>query len=472
MKFSYHTAARCGCRGPDGRPLGQRCPKLWRKDGSWNPRHGTMTWRSRVLSSTGTRDLRRTGFTSSGEAERDAGRAGELLALATSESARALVGDLLFSCAGMALPDVETVKVRLGLGRDPGDAGETVGEWFDHFLQVFESQVRRGKRRPNTLEGYEGHVRLYIRPKLGSIPLETIVYNVPAVQKMLDGIPGNTYRQNVFRTLRAGLNRAVKMRRIPWNPCASIDLLERDPSPGQTWRPEQVRLFISHPDAIAHPLYLAFRIGLFVTTRRQEMAALCWTDADLDNGVIWVRQTFNSTREQRWQRPKTKAGYRKIYIGFELAELLRAYRKAQAAARLAATSWWQPGDDEVPDWVHTDLIFCHLDSGHGYRAGMPWHPDTFTHQFQKLCDQVGLPRIRLHDTRRTAISAMANAGIDRDVRKKIAGHAGDEVHDLYTDFWDEALQAAARKTEAFLLGQEPDQPADETGTAAPTLRPQ
>lgn len=32
---------RCRCRDADGRDLGAKCPKLRRRDGSWNPGHGT-----------------------------------------------------------------------------------------------------------------------------------------------------------------------------------------------------------------------------------------------------------------------------------------------------------------------------------------------------------------------------------------------------------------------------------------------
>ena len=32
---------RCKCRGDDGRELGASCPRLRRRDGSWNPSHGT-----------------------------------------------------------------------------------------------------------------------------------------------------------------------------------------------------------------------------------------------------------------------------------------------------------------------------------------------------------------------------------------------------------------------------------------------
>ena len=34
------TYKRCGCRDANGKPLGQRCPKLRRGGGGWNPTHG------------------------------------------------------------------------------------------------------------------------------------------------------------------------------------------------------------------------------------------------------------------------------------------------------------------------------------------------------------------------------------------------------------------------------------------------
>jgi len=37
------TYKRCGCLDEDGKQLGARCPKLRRRDGSWNPRHRS-TW--------------------------------------------------------------------------------------------------------------------------------------------------------------------------------------------------------------------------------------------------------------------------------------------------------------------------------------------------------------------------------------------------------------------------------------------
>jgi hypothetical protein len=38
---SYRVPTACRCRDTDGRDLGDRCPKLKRRDGTWNPNHGT-----------------------------------------------------------------------------------------------------------------------------------------------------------------------------------------------------------------------------------------------------------------------------------------------------------------------------------------------------------------------------------------------------------------------------------------------
>jgi hypothetical protein len=42
------TYKRCRCREGDGRELGTKCPSLRRKDGAWNPRHGSWYFRVEI----------------------------------------------------------------------------------------------------------------------------------------------------------------------------------------------------------------------------------------------------------------------------------------------------------------------------------------------------------------------------------------------------------------------------------------
>jgi hypothetical protein len=47
---------------------------------------------------------------------------------------------------------------------------------------------------------------------------------------------------------------------------------------------------------------------------------------------------------------------------------------------------------------------------------------------------------------------MRATGVDRDLRKRAAGHSDDEVHDRYTHFWDNALRGAASQAEGYTMG--------------------
>ena len=104
MSFSYAVLVRCGCRGPDGKQLGQECPKLWRKDGLWNSRHGSAGFATRIPTGTGTRLLKRFGYASKDKAEVTAQAVGKLLDLAGADAAtRAKIGDMIVA-AKRALP--------------------------------------------------------------------------------------------------------------------------------------------------------------------------------------------------------------------------------------------------------------------------------------------------------------------------------------------------------------------------------
>jgi integrase len=49
-----------------------------------------------------------------------------------------------------------------------------------------------------------------------------------------------------------------------------------------------------------------------------------------------------------------------------------------------------------------------------------------------LAQAAGVPSIKLHEARHSAISLMRDAGVDRDVQMREAGHADVEVADRYT----------------------------------------
>lgn len=105
-------------------------------------------------------------------------------------------------------------------------------------------------------------------------------------------------------------------------------------------------------------------------------------------------------------KPKTAAGIRAIELDTETVEWLWRHKRRQNTRRLECGVAWT--DD--------DLVF---DRGDGRYL----HPNNVSHGFPKLCERVGVPRIRLHDVRHTSITLMLANGEPARLVQQRAGHA-------------------------------------------------
>jgi hypothetical protein len=163
MKFSYSIHVRCAD------PEGQKCPELWRKDGSWNARHGSAGYACRIPTSGGTRLVKRFGYASKAEAKAAAEIVGRMLDLGTDDATRTRIGDMIASAKrGAPLPALEDVRRRLGLGLDPGQPSDTMAEWLTTWL------ASRRKIRPSVERSYRQHIDNWLIPHLGHIQLERL----------------------------------------------------------------------------------------------------------------------------------------------------------------------------------------------------------------------------------------------------------------------------------------------------------
>jgi integrase len=450
MKFSYSIHVRCSC------PEGQKCLELWRKDESWNSRHGSAGYACRIPTSGGTKLVKRFGYGSKAEAKAAAETVGRLLGLAGADSAtRARIGDMIVAeRRGQPLPVAEDVARRLGLGLDPGQAGVTVGEWLGTWL------ASRRMIRPSVARSYQQHIDNWLAPQLGHLPLERLnaghiaglfatidCFNSEIERQRAEGkaqitidgdvrsqprIVGPSTQRRIFATLRAALNAAVKQRQIIFSPAAGVELAPEAAAEAGRWTPEQAARFIAY--VADDPLGLMFRIAVLRGPRRAELCGLRWGGADLEAGVLVIDRTILELDGHLVEgRPKTRAGERRVYLDAETARLLREHRRAQLAARLRAGEAWQD----------SDLIFCRFD-------GTPWRPSYVSRRFAALARAAGVPRLRLHEARHSAISLMRDAGVDRDVRMREAGHADTEVADRYTHVLDATHRAAAEQVAALV----------------------
>lgn len=143
------------------------------------------------------------------------------------------------------------------------------------------------------------HIRTWLKPQLGHLPLDRLNaghieelfttigrINTELTAQRATGVApmdvkiegdvryqsrecGPTTQLRIFATLRAALNAAVKQRKITWNPCNGVALEQPDTAERQRWIPAQAVRFIDA--ASDDEMGLMFRVAVLRSTRRAEL---------------------------------------------------------------------------------------------------------------------------------------------------------------------------------------------------------
>jgi integrase len=198
------------------------------------------------------------------------------------------------------------------------------------------------------------------------------------------------------------------------------------PSPVMVWLPAHTGAFLDFIEA--ERLYALFCLAAYCGLRRGEILGLSWAEADLDAGLAYVRETGDG------DGPKSDAGVRVVPLPADVVTALRAWRKRQAADRIA----WGP------DWPDTGLVFTRED-------GTPVPPQWLSVRFETLAYRAGLPPVRFHDLRHGAASLCKAAGLDTKYISSLLGHSRTSFTDAtYVLVFPEVAKAAAESAAAVM----------------------
>jgi len=144
-------------------------------------------------------------------------------------------------------------------------------------------------------------------------------------------------------------------------------------------------------------LYALWLLGASTGMRRGELLGLQWPDVDLGRARVAVRRSLVTVgHEVVVGEPKTAKGRRSVALDPATVAGLKAWRRHQAAERLA----WGPA------WTDSGLVFTRED-------GRPLHPREVTRAFSRHVLGTGVPIIRLHDLRHTHATLALAAGVHR-----------------------------------------------------------
>ncbi|GAA1122639.1 hypothetical protein GCM10009577_52160 [Streptomyces javensis] len=259
---------RCGCRRPDGRQYGARCPKL--HDGS---RHGSWAFAVDLPSA----DDKRHPLCRSGSATQKA---------AETALERAL----------------ESERTGLDCSEDL-----TIATYLAEWVRLKEKALK-----PTTYARYRDHVHADLIPSFGRLPLTDLrARHITAWSEAeLARGRGRTAVYRIGATFSSALSHAVRTRVIAANPCRYV-LLPRPVAPERIcWNPAQAAAFLRHNHAhYGDQMADLFELLLGTGMRRGESLGLHWTDVHLAERMLLVRWSLTAVNNNHLylDHPKTKA---------------------------------------------------------------------------------------------------------------------------------------------------------------------
>jgi integrase len=319
-------------------------------------------------------------------------------------------------------------ETRTGTYVRPWDG--TVAELLDGYLAsaTFE-------REANTKASYR-HALAPARARLGNRRAQSITRtDIEALRDWMliagrkrGGKPGTGLGARSVRLtlgrLRAAFELACDDGKLYRNPCRGVKLPAQEKREPTTWSAAQIRVFLAA--AAGDRLHAAWRLTLY-GLRRGEVCGLRWCDIDLDAATITVTITRPVVDSKPIVKaPKSERGGRTLPLDTADVAALRALHKRQAAERLEAGEAYTP----------SGYVICD-------ELGAAVNPEWYSDEFHRLRERARLPRIRLHDSRHTANSLMASAGVPDHIRAAWCGHTTVVNVTTYTHARPEDLAQAA-----------------------------
>lgn len=207
----------------------------------------------------------------------------------------------------------------------------TVAEAGDLWHQAC---VGAGLERSTTNQ-YEQHLRLHIKPLIGSTRLNEMT--VPKVRQFLDDLRDNGRSPAMQRAVRVSLGAllsdAQERGLVVRNPVKDMGRGKaRARSAARHEEPVVVGVDLFTPEEIKRimptltgKVRAFWMTAIFTGMRASELRGLRWSDIDLPKGFLTVNQRANIWKAMG--PPKTKAGRRKIPLVGHLVATLKEWKK-------------------------------------------------------------------------------------------------------------------------------------------------
>ena len=280
----------------------------------------------------------------------------------------------------------------------------TVAAWLRTWYELYA----KPNVRTATANRYQLIIETYTIPRIGHIKLkklttqhlqklykELLESGRIHVGKSQDKGLSTTTVHSVHLMLHCALDRAVKERLIPRNPCEDCIVPKPRKQDMNILPPEHMKAYLEAAEQ--RGLLPMFYLELVSGLRKGELVALRWDDLNIQQRTISVSRQFvrNPDGSLELTRPKTENSVRLVSIPQTAVDLL-----IQEHAKHPDSPYLFPSP----------------------LTGEMYHPDSVVNLHKKILKDAGLGHLRFHDLRHTFATTALQNGVDVKTVSSMLGH--------------------------------------------------
>lgn len=290
-----------------------------------------------------------------------------------------------------------------------GESGFSYEEWTLVWLSQQQSIIKT-----STYTTYLYKLKKYILPSIGNCPLNQLTNQ--EIQTLVSswlqlGLEASTIHV-LYQLVKKTLKDATEQQYLRQSPCVRIRLPKKKQCRAQALTKKEQRTVENHAKSL--PLHKGLSVLLALNTglRIGEIAALRWSDIDLNQRMIHVSQTL--------QRVSLACGTQKTQLLMDSSKTESSNRMIPISARLYKyLKKWQK---KAPG---------------GYvcsNSTVPSEPRLLTYYFHKIRKKCGVEHIHFHQLRHTFATRCIETTSDIASISRLLGHTSTKTTlDIYTD---------------------------------------
>lgn len=328
----------------------------------------------------------------------------------------------------------------------------SLGDLLDRWLEVTATD-----KTPYTIREYSRMVERNIKPALGQLRLDRLTARqLDAFYKQLRdrGLSASSVRRH-HSVLHAALEQAVRWELLITN-IADRATQPRLAVPGaSTLSDEQVVTLIAEAERSDPAMAAAIVVASITGARRGELAALRWSDVDLQGRVLYISRSLTAIKGD-WSEgtTKTRRG-RELSLDDALANYLAKRRTDQ---------------ETYAQCIGTPLMKDAFVLSPVADGSSPYMPDRLTDNFRNLAKRVGV-QAHLHQLRHFSASVAIAAGSDvRTVAGRLGHAQASTTLNIYAHVVEARDQQLAGLLGRTVLGSKRGEQAEKTDHSPTKLR--